>query len=165
MSNSKFLSLIAFVLFASVAAQAAPGATLECVPEKAISAVRSGWNTLLAVESVKTDFKVLEIRNRYLAADDGGIEKTSSDLYNVQSSTGMFASYLPKTTPAVQFDSLGLGLRDINAPITAGPVPEGNHPATATLVLVTEFYPTVGAPKQIEAISVPLTCTYKVRYH
>jgi len=165
----KTLTVIGFSLFLGSIAHAYKGVSLECTPETQLtSPVRVGWNTLVAIESVKTDFETLTLETRYLDSGDSNKEKSESATYDgiPQAATGMYGAFslARGSWTELNFSSIGLGLRDIKSPPSAGPIAEGDHPATATLVLVSEFYPTVGAEKQIEVTKVNLSCLYKVHY-
>lgn len=64
----------------------------------------------------------------------------------------------------LEFNRVLFEIRDIQAPVTAGPLPSGNWPATASLVLISEYRATPGAPLQIDTRNIDLDCHYQTPY-
>ena len=165
------LALISFTSFMMTAsfstlAEAAPQPfEAICRPTTSLARpVRVGWDSLVAIDNVMFDGKVLKLATRFESAIDG-LEKAATDYYvpvelGGALSLGTLASVGPRE---LYLSSVQFGVREIAAPYSAGPTAPGAYKATATLILVSEFRKAPSADLQFTTTQVELTCAYTVK--
>ena len=159
-----------FTLIAmTLSAHAAPGLSVVCGPDRPLApALRVSWDTLTAVDSVQVtaaiqEAPVITIRSRILT-DGSASEKRVADVYNIDQRDQAVLVRDDSQSSGLHYDSVTFVMTDIKAPPSAGPIPPGDYPATASLVLVASHRPGPGEPNVVETRKVDLGCVYSVRY-
>ena len=162
------LALIGFAMsvFGTQTVKAAPQPfEAICRPTTSLARpVRVGWDSLVAIDNVMFDGKVLKLATRFESAIDG-VEKATVDSYLPIDVNGALslATFASVGSRELYLSSVQFGIREVAAPHSAGPTAPGAYKATATLVLVSEFRKTPSADLQFATTQVELTCAYTVK--